>query len=115
MIERYYPHARYEREISRTLKVVPSDGSVPDVRWSSIENPDVPGVLPDSIEPIQVTLRKGETLYLPVGWWHFVKQSGLTIALNWWYDAELRGMSWVLLSFLRNPSQIPSVNDENAD
>jgi jumonji domain-containing protein 7 len=24
-----------------------------------------------------------------------------TIALNWWYDVEMRGMSWVWLGFLR--------------
>ncbi|KAF8974558.1 Clavaminate synthase-like protein [Flammula alnicola] len=112
--ERTYPHATYRRqESSGILGISPSAEEVPEVRWSSILNPELPGVLPEEISPIQVTLHPGETLYLPVGWWHFVRQSDLTIALNWWYDAELRGMSWILLNFLRNPSQILSGNDEH--
>ena len=43
-------------------------------------------------------------LYLPVGWWHYVRQTGVTVALNWWYDVEMQGMQWTWLSFLRkNP------------
>jgi jumonji domain-containing protein 7 len=57
----------------------------------------------------------GETLYLPVGWWHYVRQSGITVALNWWYDAELRGMSWIMLNFLRNPVEISPVNDDDEE
>ena len=57
----------------------------------------------------------GETLYLPVGWWHFVRQSDVTVALNWWYNAELRGMSWIMLNFLRNPVEILPVNDDDEE
>lgn len=111
LAERYYPHASYKRDTSGTLRVTPSDASVPDVRWSSITNPDDPSTLPDTVNPIKITLRVGEILYLPVGWWHYVRQSGLTIAVNWWYDAELRGMTWVLLNVLRNQLHIPLANE----
>ena len=57
----------------------------------------------------------GETLYLPVGWWHYVRQSIVTVALNWWYDAELRGMSWIMLNFLRNPVEILTINDDDEE
>jgi jumonji domain-containing protein 7 len=76
------------------------------VRWSSLslsfldESAD-----PPYAKPIRITVRAGETLYLPVGWWHHVSQStelGRCIALNWWYDTEMRGMNWVWLSFLRD-------------
>ena len=49
------------------------------------------------IQPIEVTVGRGEALYLPAGWWHHVRQSGegengsgTVIALNWWYDMEMR-------------------------
>jgi hypothetical protein len=52
---------------SGELMVAPSDASVPDVRWSSITDPDDPTAFPETVQPIRVTLRAGETLYLPVG------------------------------------------------
>ncbi|KAF8138280.1 cupin-like domain-containing protein [Boletus edulis] len=95
--ERLYPHAVYTRE----LDLLPSHEASP-VRWSSVSDPDLPDALPPEAHPIQITLTAGDTLYLPVGWWHFVRQSGdITIALNWWYDAELEGVNWVWLNMLR--------------
>jgi len=105
--ERLYPHARYSRQTpSGSLNIAPSAEDIPEVRWSSISDPNHPGAFQDNVKPISVTLDAGDTLYLPVGWWHHVRQTELTIALNWWYDAELRGMSWVLLNFLRNPKRV---------
>ncbi|KAG2367375.1 Clavaminate synthase-like protein [Suillus spraguei] len=97
---------------SNGLSVVPSSDA-PQVRWSSVCNPDLPGSLPPEAHPLHVTLEAGDTLYLPVGWWHYVQQSGpTTIALNWWYDAEVRGMNWIWLSLLRGSGDVPSGNDE---
>jgi jumonji domain-containing protein 7 len=48
-----------------------------------------------------IEVKAGETLYLPAGWWHHVRQSGLSVALNWWYDVEPRGQTWVWLRLLR--------------
>jgi jumonji domain-containing protein 7 len=57
-------------------------------------------------------------LYLPAGWWHHVRQGGahgeVTIAVNWWYDMEMSGMSWVWLSFLRGRENL-SGNDSEED
>lgn len=36
--------------------------------------------------PILVTLKKGETLYLPAMWYHRVSQTQPTIAVNFWYE-----------------------------
>ncbi|KAG2754783.1 Clavaminate synthase-like protein [Suillus brevipes Sb2] len=111
--ERMYPHAVYGYTDSiNGLSVVPSSDT-PPVRWSSVINPDLPGSLPPEAHPLHVTLEAGDTLYLPVGWWHYVQQSGpTTIALNWWYDAEVRGMNWIWLSLLRGSGDVPSGNDE---
>ena len=107
--ERSYPHASYTRRSpSSSLELVPSGPDVPLVPWASIIDPDLPCVLPSDVTPIYVTLKPGEVLYLPVGWWHHVRQAGdITISLNWWYDAEMRGMSWVFLSFLRGLGHVP--------
>ncbi|KAF8897538.1 Clavaminate synthase-like protein [Infundibulicybe gibba] len=101
--EREYPHAVFARESPGSkLEPIPSSADTPAVRWASITNPHLPGALPSDVHPIHITLSPGDTLYLPAGWWHHVRQShGITVAVNWWYDMEMRGMSWVLLSFLR--------------
>ncbi|KAF9259520.1 Clavaminate synthase-like protein [Marasmius fiardii PR-910] len=106
--ERMYPHATYTRAPeSQTLELQPSSSDTPKVRWSSIAEPHLPGALPPDAHPIHITVESGDTLYLPAGWWHHVRQSGITIALNWWYDMEMRGMRWVMLSFLRSIKDVP--------
>ncbi|GAA96585.1 uncharacterized protein L969DRAFT_50506 [Mixia osmundae IAM 14324] len=44
-------------------------------------------------QPLQVTLRPGDVLYLPHLWYHQVSQAGqeITIALNWWFDMSYSG------------------------
>ncbi|KAJ7068279.1 cupin-like domain-containing protein [Mycena amicta] len=99
--ERLFPHAVWARTSpDEPLRVVPSQDT-PPVRWSSIVDPDKLGNLHPSAHPIQITVNAGETLYLPPGWWHHVRQSDATIAINWWYDMEMRGMAWTILNFLR--------------
>ncbi len=71
-----------------------------------------PGALPAEAHPIHITVRAGETLYLPAGWWHYVRQEGFTVAVNYWYDMEGRGMSWVWLNFLRGTEEPPLGNEE---
>jgi len=100
--ERLYPHAAYQRESENSpLSLEPSPSVIPPVRWSSILHPERPGSLPETAHPIIIDVNAGETLYLPAGWWHHVRQSGLSIALNWWYDIEPRGQGWVWLKLLR--------------
>lgn len=110
-VERLYPHAVYTRtDATQELYLLPSHEASP-LRWSSIQNPDLPDALPPEAHPIHITLNAGDTLYLPIGWWHFVRQSGdVTIALNWWYDAELQGINWVWLNMLRGGDSVPQGN-----
>ncbi|KAG2013653.1 hypothetical protein CC2G_010538 [Coprinopsis cinerea AmutBmut pab1-1] len=110
--ERFYPHARFSRHSpSSLLEIVPSPSDTPMVRWSSLPDRRLSEVLPDDICPLHVELEAGQTLYLPVGWWHQVEQSEeTTIALNWWYDAETRGLTWAVLSTLREAVQVDRGN-----
>ncbi|KAI0036825.1 cupin-like domain-containing protein [Vararia minispora EC-137] len=111
--ERLYPHAKYARpHPGAPLVVQPTPGADP-IRWSSILHPDHDDTLPAVAHPITITVRAGESMYLPAGWWHHVRQEGgITIALNWWYDVEMQGMTWTWLSLLRGPEDVPSGNTE---
>ncbi|KAI0921861.1 hypothetical protein AcW1_004276 [Taiwanofungus camphoratus] len=114
--EHTYPQARYTRSpVSSQLELELSDTTTPTVRWSSVTDPTVPGALPPEAHPIDITVRAGETLYLPAGWWHYVRQSEITIAVNYWYDMESRGMKWVWLNFLRGLRDPPSGNADVGD
>jgi jumonji domain-containing protein 7 len=103
-LERIYKHARYTRPSPSSPLILTPSSSGNVVRWSSIADPTLPGSTPHA-SPLRVTIQAGETLYLPPAWWHHVRQSaddtGICIALNWWYDMEMRGMHWVWLNFLR--------------
>ncbi|ETW83951.1 hypothetical protein HETIRDRAFT_123667 [Heterobasidion irregulare TC 32-1] len=115
--ERLYPHATYIRPSEGSpLILTPSPSSTPMVRWSSITHPERPGALPASAHPITISLQEGETLYLPAGWWHHVRQSDeITVALNWWYDVEGRGATWVWLNLLRGIGNVPLGNGDEED
>ncbi|KAI0068847.1 Clavaminate synthase-like protein [Artomyces pyxidatus] len=115
--ERLYPHAIYSRpDASSPLVAVPSPSDTPPIRWSSITHPERPGSLPPQAHPICISVSAGETLYLPAGWWHHVRQSDdITIALNWWYDIEPRGMAWIWLNLLRGIGNVPPANDVDED
>ncbi|KAH8999275.1 cupin-like domain-containing protein [Lactarius akahatsu] len=100
--ERMFPHATYQRATENSpLLLKPSPSTTPAVRWSSIQHPERPGSLSEMTHPLIIDVNAGETLYLPAGWWHHVRQTGLSIALNWWYDIEPRGSAWVWLRLLR--------------
>ncbi len=56
-----------------------------------------PDVAPGSAHPLYagavsqvVTLRAGDALFLPEGWWHQVDSDGATIAVNYWRARALR-------------------------
>lgn len=106
-----YPHATYKRCTNGTLTISPT--TLEPIRWSSLRDPTDVFSLPQEAQPIVIDVHAGETLYLPAGWWHYVKQQGTTIAVNWWYDLEPRGMNWVWLNFLRGESE--SIPDGNGD
>lgn len=116
MAERTYPHATYSRiSPDAQLTLVPSPPSTPPVRWSSILDPTDPSTMAPEAHPIHITVQAGEMLYLPAGWWHYVRQSDFTIAVNYWYDMENRGFTWVWLNFLRGLDEPPSGNTEEDD
>ncbi|KAG8853940.1 hypothetical protein FRB91_004210 [Serendipita sp. 411] len=99
--EKHYPHAQWHRDQDGRLKLEVSPGKT--VRWSSVQDATEP--LPPA-RSITVIVREGQMLYLPPGWWHYVQQlpdkHGKVIAVNYWYDMEMKGHHWVFLSLLRS-------------
>lgn len=39
--------------------------------------------------PIKYTLKKGQSLYIPKQWWHWVKTSQKTFAVNYWFNNKI--------------------------
>lgn len=84
------------------------DVSVPFAVW----DPDQPdeNATPYSrlAEPVRVTLREGDMLYLPALWYHKVSQScseeGICVAVNYWYDMDFSGPLYAATSFVRSVS-----------
>ncbi|KAJ7283646.1 cupin-like domain-containing protein [Mycena rebaudengoi] len=113
--ERMYPHATWTRKAPNAALTLSPSTDLPAIRWSSVTDPHLPGGLPPGSLPIHITIHAGETLYLPAGWWHHVQQADRTIALNWWYDMEMRGISWILLSFLRGAGEVPPGNETTCE
>lgn len=111
--ERFYPHAQFTRSTpSGKLEITPSPVDTPQVRWSSLPDHSLSESLPAEVKPIHITVRPGEAMYLPVGWWHHVEQSDeTTIALNWWYDAESQGLQWAVLRTLREVEHVSHANN----
>lgn len=85
-----YHAANYHQteEGEYVIKDDPETGKVPWVAVDAI-NPDLK-TYPEfgKTTPIQVTVNKGEMLYLPSLWFHHVQQSHACIAVNYWYDME---------------------------
>ena len=97
------PIAKYERLhtcadfAADDLELRKQNGDI-TIRWSSAEpRPTMneggqgsSGSTPAAPEPIVLTVRPGEVLYLPSLWHHFVEQcpgpDGVCIAVNFWYN-----------------------------
>lgn len=59
--------------------------------------------------PLQVTLKRGDMLYLPALWFHRVSQTcgseeeaPLAVAVNWWYDLAYDSPVWMLSRLVRD-------------
>lgn len=83
------------------------------VRWSSIRDPTKP---PAPTRPVTVIVREGQMLYLPVGWWHYVQQIpdqyGKALAVNYWYDQEMRGHHFLFINYVRSLGSPNEDHDE---
>ena len=78
--EQFYKPATLGRTLSGSLVPIgdpPASRAVPWVASTRI---------PDCVAPIVVSVREGQTLFLPAGWWHRVEQEegagGLAVAIN---------------------------------
>lgn len=52
-------------------------------------------------KPFECTVKAGEILYLPSMWFHYVKQSPRTVAVNYWYDMQF-DIKYAYFNFLQS-------------
>jgi jumonji domain-containing protein 7 len=88
------PSARFKRNSNTSEYDVEADGNT--ISWSALdlEEPDkqrFPRYFDDSWPaPLKCTVKKGDILYLPALWYHWVGQScdsqGRCLAVNFWHD-----------------------------
>jgi len=78
-IEHFHPPSTLQRGPDCLIPVLDTSPAWP-VPWVKSTE------LPPQITPLVVTIKEGETLFLPAGWWHRVEQQegsgGLAVAVN---------------------------------
>ncbi|KAM9294406.1 bifunctional peptidase and (3S)-lysyl hydroxylase JMJD7 [Gastrophryne carolinensis] len=85
-----YQPATYQVNEDGSFKLVDQE-SADQVPWIPVDplEPDLSKYPAYSqTQPLHVTVRAGEMLYLPSLWFHHVRQSHGCIAVNYWYDME---------------------------
>ncbi|WWC88527.1 uncharacterized protein L201_003438 [Kwoniella dendrophila CBS 6074] len=85
--QHFHSPSTLQRSDSGTLKPILDDDPAYPIPWVSSTQ------FPSRVQPLQVTLNEGETLFLPANWWHKVEQeegeAGIVVAVNYWYPAEI--------------------------
>lgn len=98
--------ASYKETKDGTFEVIDED-NISEVPWINIDplDPDLERCPAYSrTSPFTVTVRAGETLYLPSLWFHHVRQSHACIAVNFWYDMVF-DFKWAYFRFLEKLCQ----------
>lgn len=102
-----YQSASYKENKEKEFDIV--DEEPCEVPWINIDplNPDLVQY-PDyaKAQPIRVSVKAGQTLYLPALWYHHVQQSHGCIAVNFWYDMVF-DFKWAYHKFLEKLSLFP--------
>lgn len=81
--------ASYARSNNRLIIIEEKDrAAIPFPTWDPDEPTKRPTKYAGLIQPMRVTLKPGDILYLPAAWYHKVSQScsseGLCCAVNYW-------------------------------
>lgn len=67
----YYPHERF-----KSINFSPLDVERPDFdRFPAAQG----------LEPLQCEMVPGDVLHIPMGWWHYVRATEISISLNFWW------------------------------
>lgn len=115
MYIREYPAARYHYHKDTGEFTLELEDPIRDVPWSSVDpypsheekrgEVDKFPLYFNGPKPFEVTVKAGEMLYLPSMWFHHVRQSpdnsGLTIAINYWYDMRF-DIKYAYFNFLQS-------------
>ena len=86
-----------ETDVERILSPTSNCQPETNVDTSSLSS----SIISNYINPIRVSVKQGEMLYLPSLWLHRVTQTCETIGINYWYDMKFEGPNWTLFQFLQ--------------
>lgn len=98
VVERSMAAATYAPSSNGGLEAV-LDSPPSSVSWVVNDVPDE-----SDNDVLLVVVQPGEMLYLPSLWYHAVRQSGRTVAVNWWHDMNFCSPSYVYYNALRDLS-----------
>ncbi|KAK8858712.1 hypothetical protein IAR55_002941 [Kwoniella newhampshirensis] len=98
--QQFHPSSTLQRtSSSESLVPVLDPPPTYPIPWVSAVN------FPARVHPLRITLKEGQSLFLPAGWWHRVEQkeglSGIVVAVNYWYTAELHPEAYAYERFAR--------------
>jgi jumonji domain-containing protein 7 len=104
LYEKLYERAHYDADTLKLVSIEPQE----QVPWIPIDPEDnttgerIYEQYPRYrlVQALRVTVHPGEVLYLPSMWYHYVRQQGRTVAVNWWYDMEY-GANYAYLMLVR--------------
>ncbi|WVQ85080.1 hypothetical protein IAT38_007244 [Cryptococcus sp. DSM 104549] len=90
--QQFQPPSTLQRTSTGTLAPVLDPAPAHPIPWVSSTD------FPPRVEPVVVTLKEGQTLYLPANWWHRVEQeegdAGIVVAVNYWYTSEINPQTY---------------------
>lgn len=96
-----YRSAVYKEAFDGNFTLVEDENGT-EVTWVAVDplNPDLDRYPQYAwSQPLTVTVKAGQMLYLPSLWFHHVRQSQACIAINYWYDMEF-DIKWAYYKFL---------------
>ncbi|BGP54790.1 hypothetical protein JCM8202v2_002377 [Rhodotorula sphaerocarpa] len=114
--ERIYPHGRYTYDSTAESFSVERTSPPLTLPWIPLDPlaPDLSAFPRYRLaRPMRVTLHRGDQLYLPALWYHFVEQEvgwgpegpgrgvQAAIAVNHWFDMDMGGNLWSMCALQR--------------
>ena len=75
-------HPRYSRQVRPNTEGLTTNTSQIDLEAASSQEAAVLASLPH----VDCLLLPGQTLYIPPGWWHFVKAVTVSFSVSFWWQ-----------------------------
>ena len=75
-------HPRYTQQVRPNIQGLTTNTSQIDLEAASLEETAVLA----SLQHVDCLLLPGQTLYIPPGWWHYVKALTVSFSVSYWWQ-----------------------------